>query len=193
MLLQDAEDLSNLIISHYANLSLDQPPLKDISLTYGEILSFSVTKLIQALEWKSNDVFYDLGSGVAKLALQVFLSTSIDKVYAVEIRKELHDIAIAYTKTFIDSYIKETNKHRHLILRCEDFLTADIADATIILLGSPCFSMQSLELIANKINHMKNIRYVLTLKPIISLNVLRFWKALRIHCSWDSALCYIYK
>src|SRR5207302_804459 len=59
-----------------------------VYLTYGEILYPSVDSLIDYLEdLSSDDVFYDLGSGIGKVPLQFFLKTPVKKACGIEASK----------------------------------------------------------------------------------------------------------
>ena len=59
------------------------------SLTYGEMLYPSVKKLLNKLQIESNDIFLDLGSGLGKLVLQVWMQTILKSVIGIEAREEL--------------------------------------------------------------------------------------------------------
>src|SRR5579864_7063733 len=51
-----------------------------IPLSYGEILYPGVDRLLAEVTLSEKDVFFDLGSGLGKVVLQVFLKTAVRKV-----------------------------------------------------------------------------------------------------------------
>ena len=65
-----------------------------ISESYGEILYPGVNKLLSLLALTNEDYFVDVGSGLGKLAMQVFLNSAVKKVYGIELIPELHQQAL---------------------------------------------------------------------------------------------------
>src|SRR5579864_8957251 len=61
--------------------------LEKVFLTYGEILFPSFNEIIKRMDINENDVFYDLGSGAGKSALQFFLKTPVKKIIGIEANK----------------------------------------------------------------------------------------------------------
>jgi len=158
----------------------------NINETYGEILSESVTKLLRLIPMTENDVFLDLGSGKGKVVSQVFAETNVKEARGIELLPALHAEA-------------ERNKsaripvNRSLTFIQGDFLQVPFTAATIVFIASPCFGASLLHQLGDKLNHTPTIHTVLSLRPIATLSRLTFKKIVRIECSWDSALCYIYR
>src|SRR5262245_11690106 len=67
----------------------------NVCITYGELLYPSVKKIIHRLQLTAQDVFCDLGSGLGKCALQMFLQTDVKKVIGIEAASTLHQQAIS--------------------------------------------------------------------------------------------------
>src|SRR5688572_18446384 len=57
---------------------------KDVFLTYGEVLCPGIDVLIEYANMESHDVFCDLGSGVGKVPMQVFLKTPVKRAFGIE-------------------------------------------------------------------------------------------------------------
>lgn len=158
----------------------------NITQTYGELLSESVTKLLRVAPISENDIFLDLGSGKGKVVTQVFTHTKVKEAHGIEINAELH-AAAEHSKSLI-----KTNG-RLLNFICGDFLTLPFTNATIVLIASPCFSPSLLHVLGDRINQIPSIHTVLSLRPIATLKRLPFKKVIRVECSWDTALCYLYQ
>lgn len=154
-----------------------------ITETYGELLPDSVNKLLQKITITADDVFYDLGSGLGKVVRQVFSHTDVKAAHGIEINTELHAKATQHTAQ---------NTNRILNFTQGDFLTTPLTDATIVLIASPCFSPSLLHALGERINTTPTIHTVLSLRPIATLT-LPFKKIVRVECSWDTALCYVYQ
>lgn len=186
-------DLWHYLNSLYADIDSSQKNnILNISETYGEVLYPSIDKLISIIKWQDDDIFYDLGSGLGKVALRIFFKTNIKIVHGIELRYELHHVAqtiLAKIKIQKDLF----PSGRELIFSHGDFLKNSFKDASILFIASPCFSLCILDSLANIINVNPNIQTVLTLKPMPALARLKFQRAVRIDCSWDTALCYIYQ
>lgn len=163
-----------------------------ISFTYGEMLYPSVKKLLNKLHLGPDDTFLDLGSGLAKFALQVFIQTDVGKVIGIEALPELNDQAkrvIADVQTEFPFFWEQ---NRVLSLITGNFLTQDWENANIVYTCSTCFRTELLDAIGDKINQEKSVKQVLSLRPLPTLERLALKQVFTVECSWDSALCYHY-
>lgn len=159
------------------------PSQQNVAFTYGEILFESIEKCLSYYPLKKDDIFLDVGSGLGKVVIQVTLQTQLKAAYGIEIIPELHDQAVLIQK-------KINNNKINFI--CADFLTIAWPTSTYLLIGSPCFDLRTLDQLASRIETMKDIRTVLSLRPLLLLKRLSLQRIMRLECSWDSALCYIY-
>lgn len=189
-----------MLCQHYLNTLYNQKELptlnknqnKNISETYGEILYESLATLMDAIVISEQDIFIDLGSGLGKVAIQFFLNSGVKESYGIEIVPELHErSAIAAQKVKVDLpdfFIGE----RKLMFIANNFLNISLNNATIALIASPCFSQTILNSLGEILNNTPSIHTVLSLRPISTLKRLIFVNTIRVECSWDTALCYIY-
>lgn len=162
-----------------------------INETYGEILYPGLSKIASNVRIHQEDILYDLGSGIGKAALQFFLTTPLKHVHGIEYLPYLHHAALAaleQSKIEIPLFYQ----NRHISFECADFLKTSIKEATIVLLASPCFSPSILSQLAERLDQNTKTHTILTLKPL-PLTQFMFKKVIRIECSWDAALCYIYE
>lgn len=167
--------------------------IRSVPLTYGEVLPQSVDQLLDQVPLTEEDVFYDLGSGLGKLAIQVFLKSSARKVYGVEILPNLHEYAVSASLKMRAELPMFHSGGRVLTFILGSFLDVPLVDATVVLVASPCFSPAMMQALEKKIEATPSIHSVLTLRPMHGLKRLVFKKAIRVQCSWDSALCYLYQ
>lgn len=180
------------ILYHDIRPAKVQQHKKIITETYGEILYHSVDKLIHQVVLTEEDVFVDLGSGLGKVVVQFFLCSAIKQSCGIEIIPELYQKAQVIKQKVQGSLPSFYSGGRFLHFLLGNFLEIPLTTATVVLVGSPCFSPSMLTSIGNIINQNLNIHSVFTLKPILNLTRLPFKKTIRVECSWDTALCYIY-
>lgn len=185
----------NMLCEHYLHILYKNVKVNHqkmtINETYGEILYSGLCKIVSNLMATRDDVLYDLGSGLGKAALQIFLTTNMKRVHGVELIPTLHQEAVralVTSKLDIPLFFSE----RTLSFECGDFLKTPINDASIVLIGSPCFSPSLLRELANKLDTNIKTHTVLSLKTL-PLNQFMFKKVIRVECSWDTALCYMYE
>ena len=131
-----------------------------VFLTYGEILYPSLNKIINYMDINENDVFYDFGSGVGKVALQMLLNTPVRKAVGIEANRKRNDVAVkVYSQ--IKKEFKELLQDRELDCLNKNFLEVDVSDANIIYTCSTLFEPILLNDIANIIDHCPNIKYLI--------------------------------
>lgn len=163
-----------------------------INSTYGEMHYFSVKKLIHYLNITPEDVFVDLGSGLGKLALQVFIQSQAGKVIGIEALSFLNQQTYPVLPHAREKFPECWENNRVFKLIEDNFLTAHWEDPTIIYTCSTCFRMDLLDAIGLKINDTPSVKQVLSLRPLPTLNRFQLKRVFTVECSWDSALCYHY-
>lgn len=187
-----------ILCQHYLRILYRDAHIKttkdkqDVAKTYGEILYPSIDKLLSILTLTNDDVFMDLGSGLGKLVLQVFLNSPVQEACGIEIIPELHHHALQAAQSMQNDLPEFYVGGRKLTFLLGDFFEIPLHPATVVLICSPCFSQDMLLALGRIINHTPSIHTVLTLRPLATLQRLAFKKTLRVECSWDTALCYVY-
>lgn len=161
--------------------------------SYGEILVPSVAELCQYAQLTPNDVFVDLGAGLGKLVIQVFLQTPVRKAIGVEIVPNLHAASISAREQVYIELPELFEQGRQLEFILGDFLLVPFLDATVLLLCAVCFPPTLLDSIGHLINTLPHVHTVFSLRPLPNLKRLQFVKTIRVECSWDTALCYVYR
>jgi hypothetical protein len=184
--------LKALYEDSHACINRDALSKDNIPETYGEILFPAMTSILSYIPITTTDVFYDLGSGLGKIALQVFIETKVKKSCGIEILPKLHDKALSAASTLNKDRPELYTNYRELNFELGSFFDLPLADATIILLGSACFSPSMLFKLGHMMNTMPALHTVISLRPLPTLVRLSLTKVLRIECSWDSALAYFF-
>jgi hypothetical protein len=181
------------IVYHFAEKSpaLAQP--RNIIETSGEILYPGVKRLLSRITLTGDDVFVDLGSGAGKVVTQVFLQSPAKTAYGIEIVPELHRRAQLVAQKIQQDLPNFFQHGRQLNFYEGNFLVFPLQDATVVLINSVCFSQELLHALGTMINAAPAVHTVLTLRPIDNLQRLLFKKTIRVECSWDTALCYVYQ
>jgi len=171
--------------------------LEKVFLTYGEILFPSFNKVIQRMDINENDVFYDLGSGAGKSALQFFLKTPVKKVIGIEANKLRSDSSLKIYKQVKREFPELFEGDR--ILKClpSNFLEVDISDATIVYICSTCFNTELLSDIGKIVDKCPNIKYLISI-PSVTYDYasipckLPIEEVVDIECSWGHTKFYLY-
>jgi len=130
------------------------------SPTYGEIMPTAAAHLIERLKLGRGDVFYDLGSGLGKLVLQVALSAFVERSVGIELVRSRHLVAQDML-----ARLRSTTKlrARRCQLRCSDFMRARLGDATVVYTCSTAFSTPFMNQLAARLARLRpGLRWVST-------------------------------
>ena len=109
----------------------------DGSSTYGEIMPTGLDSLIDALDLEEDDVFYDLGSGMGKVILQLAMTTRIKRCVGVELVDSRHYVAREVLEQARGEGLLQTED---VDFRLADMLRTPLSDATVIYTCSTAFS-----------------------------------------------------
>lgn len=160
--------------------------------TYGEVLYPSVDKLLRAITLTEKDIFIDLGSGMGKIVIQFFLKSMVKAAYGIELKPDLHQLALNAAARLQCDLPEFYIGGRQLTFLSGSFLETPFTTATVALINPACFPQSLLNKLGTILEDTPSIHTVLSLRPISTLRRLVFMKVIRIECSWDSALCYVY-
>lgn len=152
--------------------------------TYGEMVPPSVTEMIQVINITSDDVFYDFGSGVGKVAMQVALESPVKKSIGVE----LADSRFQQSRVALDRLKKSHPgvasrlEYRHL-----NFSAADISDATVLFMCSTCYPNELLNRLSQQFVSVGRGFRVISLKALPPHPNLRLDKTLHLKMTWSES------
>lgn len=188
-----ANNLSEQYLDNlYQDVHANKPANGTMATTQGEILTPSVTKLLAYLAPTPQDVFIDLGCSVGKIVLQCFLQTAVKAAYGIELVPSLHQQAEQASQQLRHDLPELFANNRTLQFICGNFLTTPFPTATLALVNPICFGQDLLYPLSRLIDNNPTIRAAASLRPLCDPQRLRCTKIIRLECSWDSALCYIY-
>lgn len=130
---------------------------------YGELTVAGVTELARYLEMGGQDVFYDIGSGIGKLVLQLACTLRLKRIVGIEIAGERYDASrIALERARGLGLLKTAD----CVFRHEDALKSDLSDATVVYTCSTCFPDALLYRLASKVAQLTTNPPFITLKPL---------------------------
>lgn len=182
---QHTNDLPSYAIEERESLAK-----QGICTTYGELLYPSVKKLIHKMALTDSDTFLDLGSGVGKCALQVFMQSEAKSVIGIEASSELHQQAIRGLSQIKADFPFYWEDDRECAFKEGNFLHVPWS-ASVIYSCSTCFTQSLLLAMAEKINYSPSIKKVFSLRPLPSLHM-PLKEVFQVECTWDTTLCFYY-
>lgn len=142
--------------------------------TYGEITAKGLEQLIEHFKnnLQAHDVFYDLGSGIGKVATQVALTTPARAV-GIELSPTRHAIAAHIKDELVQKNILANDKLRFIE---GNILDVNLNNATVIFMCSTCFSDELMKKITENIYNIPHTHaiQVITLKELTPHNTYRF-------------------
>lgn len=126
--------------------------------TYGEITYDGFKNMLQLVQPKEGDVFYDLGAGVGKAAIIASLDGRFKKVVGIEIMPDLHRQAVLVGDKLRRSSLEHTTPEFIL----GDFKSQDFADADVIYINATCMMYELNMPFLNKLSGLKKGTRILT-------------------------------
>lgn len=136
---------------------------------YGEIPPESIAQIASELGLgKPGAVFYDLGSGVGKMTLQVSLTTEAARAVGVEIAVPRHKVALralqALQRANIHTLLPESPALPASVeFLAQDITELDLSDATGIYMASLYFPKEVMSALAEKLCKLKTGTRIMTL------------------------------
>lgn len=142
--------------------------------TYGEITPQGLAQLIEHYKdhLGKDDVLYDLGSGIGKVATQVALTTPARAV-GIELSPTRHAIAATIKNQLLEKNILTEDKLQFIE---GNILDINLNNATVIFMCSTCFSDELMKKITEHIYNIPHAHAVqiITLKQLTPYNTYKF-------------------
>jgi hypothetical protein len=192
------KDMMNELYKDISGFGISDTDTKTIeaqgcAATYGEITFEGVEKLISLLNLKDSDVFYDLGCGVGKMVIHVYLGTPVKKSVGIELSSERATKAMTIQEKLKQdkSLIEEG---RTLAFYKESFLDSNLNDATVIYLASTCFSPDVMKQVTDTLAKLKKGLRVITLKKLAANDHFKLIDEFILPMTWsDNTTAYLYE
>lgn len=160
--------------------------------TYGEILYSGVDKILSVIQPSKNDVFVDYGSGLGKIVIHAFLKSLVREAHGIESVPALYQQAMNAAQRLQHELPGFYQGRRKLTFLLGNFLELPLTNVTIALVNATCFTQSLLNELGKILDQTPSIHTVLSLRPISIFERFVFKRTIRIECSWDTALCYVY-
>lgn len=125
---------------------------------YGEIMPTATFRLLEYLDLGKGDVLYDLGSGVGKLVVAAAMHRRLTRVVGLELVRPRHLMA---EEALARARAAKVLRTRQVDLLQQDFMRADLSDATVVYSCSTAFPAELMRRLARKLSHLpRGTRFV---------------------------------
>jgi len=168
----------------------------DFALIYGEIDFVSFVTLLQLVEPKAEDNYYDLGCGGGKAVFAAALTYQLNKCVGIELLTPLYNLCTRQLNHFeqlINDNAYFTDHSYQIEFINDDLLAIDISDADIVFINATGFFGELWDSIVNKIIQLKpGCRIIITTKklPLIEFELIE--ESMRL-MSWGMNSLRIYR
>ena len=161
------------------------------SATYGEIMPTATAQLLEHLDLHADDSFYDLGSGVGKVVLQVAMTVPVARCVGIELMGRRYRIA---RRMRDELAARGLLRARECHFRHSDFMRARMKDATVVYSCSTAFSSEFMERLAARLAQLTTgLRWVTT-QDVDDNAWFRLQDVLRLDMSWRRrSKVYVYR
>ena len=161
------------------------------SAIYGEITPAAAEKLIEYINFKPKDVFYDLGSGVGKLIIHAAMLAKPKKLVGIELSTSRHAMARSVLK---QAEKENLLKAKNVEFVCGDILKRNLDEATVIYTCSTAFPERFFNKVVNRIAELKPGTIFISLDEAKPNKRLQEIDVLRLDMTWKRRTpVYIYK
>lgn len=151
---------------------------------YGEIPYDSAAHILDDLQLSRQDVFYDLGSGVGKLVLQVYLTTPVKRSVGVELSLTRWKIAEESRTHLATDY--HIIPGRDLSFLNQNILKSSFTDATVCFISGITFPPQLIQFIMDRLSTLGHDVKVISVLPLPAHKDFRLVKTYNLPMSWAS-------
>lgn len=146
--------------------------LEDNDFIYGEIEFMSFFTILESLTPQKTDIFYDLGSGCGKAVFAAALFFDFRKTCGVELLPPLVEFANMQKEKLKKIISPPPTDYQQKVARihfvCNNFLTYDFLDGTIIFINATSFNLSTWEQLVAKLTLLKSgTRVITTTKKLL--------------------------
>ncbi|GMF26778.1 unnamed protein product [Phytophthora fragariaefolia] len=177
-------------------------------LNVGEVLPPGVTTLLRELGGiTAHDVFFDFGSGLGNVVVQVALATKVSKAIGIDIRDDVQDLGVdMIARSPYGERLREQTKFMRSDITGLRFSRIDpYAQATIIFWNNILFEAVTVEFVKRELSELAKVRLVVCTAPICPrhrepcfaefCSSFELFKEADVICSWKFVLhrAYFYR
>jgi len=140
-----------------------------IAWFYGEIDFDGFYKILQFIQPKPDEIFYDLGTGLGKPLAVAALLYPFKKCVGIELFSDLTDPAQAIMQTLIQTHQNALpNPNIEIKIVQQDFLSSDFSEADLVFINATCYINETLQQITQQLEkqlHLGAKVIITTQKP----------------------------
>ncbi|MEI6094355.1 MAG: methyltransferase [Gammaproteobacteria bacterium] len=157
---------------------------------YGEINSKSLIALLSLTHPDSSTVFYDLGSGTGKAVLACAMVFDVKKSCGIELFPILDGAAKQQLAQLqcIPEYQENAQK---ITFVCDNFLTANLADATVIFVAATGLFGDTWEQLNQRLEQLSHNPIIITTTKKLLSPQFKVLHQTRVQMSWGIVNAYI--
>jgi SAM-dependent methyltransferase len=157
--------------------------------TYGEITLEGALELLKELNLTEQDVFMDLGCGIGKFNVIVFLVTPAQKSIGVELSQTRYDHAQQAAQELHESLGSDKKRFKNKVLefRKDDMLATPLDDATVIYMCSTCFAEPLLQKLNERFAQLPVGTRIISLKSLPPHEHLKLVKTISLPMTWSKS------
>lgn len=166
--------------------------LRHKGLVYGELTPSGVQQMLKYLKLTESDVFYDFGSGVGKVVLQVAATVPVKKCVGIEIVRSRYE---ASQKVLKEAKAQGVLLAGQTTFRHENLFDSDAKGATVVYVASTCFNDRMMQSLALKISSSSRPVTLITLQNFFRKHRgLDFVDTIDLQATWsDDVRGYVYR
>lgn len=161
----------------------DKNLLGDKTLTYGESTWMGLIKILNQIEIKPKDVFYDLGSGSGKI---IFLVNKKLGIKTVGIDKIEYFIKIS-------NIISKNLDLEKVKFKNSDFFTEDISNGTIFYMTATCFDEEIMQKLSEKFKKLRDGSIIISITRTLKGEHLKLFRKKIVEFGWAKDTAYFYR
>jgi len=171
-------------------------PFKEVIL-YGELPFQTWIEIVEQAQPKKDGVFFDLGSGTGRIAMQSLLIHDFQKIVGVELLQPLHDKALEVRENYerqIKAQISDIVEGRELQLIQQDFFNTDLHEADFIFMNHPFKDRGSFQPLEEKfLNELKRGTKIVTIIRKLNNPAFKHLHSQKYTFSWGEATTHFHE
>eukprot|EP01083_Nonionella_stella_P104270 298588_1 len=194
-------------ISSSSKSALIKNDIDEKSLAYGEIEFWSFARILEIVDPKPGERFYDLGSGTGKAVIAAALLHDFKSCVGIELVRPLHDVAIGRQRALLTEKCNDLgNLTSDIRFCCGDFLSESTIpegsrqwwqDGGVVFIASTCLSDSIMDSIDGRARELSKGARVITLthalKSAKNGSVFRIIEQRKYRMSWGNVTVFIHE
>ena len=162
-------------------------------LTYGETTFNAMSTILEYVNPKPDDVFYDLGCGAGKAVIAAALLRDWKKLLGIEILEDVYTVAQGVLKQ-----LEEYNQNLETPLPPVQFVNADLttydfSNGNVVYIASTCFDYDFMNNLAKRCERLASGSRIITLTKELNSPELHHANKMTMIMSWGDTTVHTYE